>query len=105
MRCVSPTLVASTQVAVAPPAAGTLSSKRSAGMEPVTAGGAAFTSVRLFDSPVKLCMSQPGPSRVPLTTPVRTRSVLPVLNTAWSPLPLPKTLNSTSCHWLPRSGK
>ena len=42
---------------------------------------------------------------VPLSTPVRTTSVDPVLKTAWSPPPSPKTLNSASCHWLPRSGK
>src|SRR5437899_6713699 len=68
-------------------------------------GQQGFTRVRLFDSPVKLWPSQLGALVVPLSTPVRTTTVDPVLKTAWSPPPSPKTLNSASCHWLPRSGK
>jgi hypothetical protein len=43
--------------------------------------------VRQFDSPVKPLSSQLGALVVPLSTPVRTTTVDPVLKTAWPPPP------------------
>jgi hypothetical protein len=97
----SPT-AAHAHVAVAP--AALLSVNTIAGDVPPL-GQQGTTRVRLFDSLVKLCLSHVGPLVVPLPTSVRTTIVAPELKTASSPPPSPKTLNSASCHWLPRSGK
>src|SRR5262245_6689733 len=98
-------LVASAHVAVAPPGGGALWENTSAGMMPGAAVGAMLPRVRLFDSPVHVCRSHEGPVVTPLATPERTVMVVPVPKTARLPLPSPNTLNSDSCHWLPRSGK
>ena len=50
-------------------------------------------------------MVQPGPVLTPESTALRTMRFVPAPSTACDPLPLPKTLNSACCHWLPRSGK
>src|SRR3984893_15487416 len=97
-------LVASAQLATGLCTA-LVSLNTSAGIDPVAAAGAVLTRFRLFDSPVKLRRSQPGPLVTPLLTALRTTSVVPLAKTAWSELPSPKTLNSTSCHRLPMSGK
>src|SRR6266571_22153 len=106
VRCVSPKLTASMQLATAPDGSGVCWSNTRAGPgvgegEP----GGVLERVRLLDSAVNDLSEQPGPVLAPLSTSLRTRRFAPLLNTTWLPPPSPKTLNSACCHWLLRSGK
>ena len=99
VRCVSPKLTASMQLATAPEGAGFCwsNTREGAGVDAGEPGGV-LDSVRLLDSAVNDLSEQPGPVLVPLSTSLRTRTLAPLLNATWLLLPSPKTLNSACCH-------
>ncbi len=70
-------------------------------------GGVAAVSMmdRLLVSAVKLSKVQPGAALEPLSTPTRTTSVVLASKFTRLLLPWPNTLNSASCHLVPRSEK
>src|SRR5215472_4966705 len=65
-----------------------------AGFAPPVIDGVGARS-RLFVSPVKPVIKQVGAALLPLSTDVRTASVVPAPKTAWEPPPSPTTVNST----------